>query len=117
MVFYYCSVHAGYQKLYCSKDYDETSKILHDSEGGTESEIVIYEAQSIFSQKFAEVWKKILMQFYCPFLTIQDGLFKSVSMIWWFENIHDPSAKQWTDLGLAGWGRGGDLHKQDFLKQ
>lgn len=55
MAIYYCSVCADYQQLYCSKDYDETSKILHDREGGTESEIVIYETQSIVSHKFAQV--------------------------------------------------------------
>lgn len=76
MVFYNCSVHAGYQKLYCSKDYYETSKILHDTEGGTEYEIVIYEAQSSVRNLLKS--EKILMQFYCPFLTIQDCLFKSV---------------------------------------
>lgn len=58
MVFYYCSVYAGYQQLYCSKnEARKHSRYMHDSEGGTNSGIVIYEVQSVFCHKFAQVCK------------------------------------------------------------
>lgn len=114
MVFYYCSVHAGYQHLYCSKDYDETYKTPHNSEGGTESEIVIYEAQSIFSHKFAQVWKNpngILLSFsYHPRLPFWKCKYDLV--VWQDSWCFCKTVNRFW-FGFVG--RGGVLHKGKFF--
>lgn len=59
MVFYYCCF-CWYQQLHCRKNYSgKHPRNEHDSKGGTDAGIIIYDVQSVFRHKFAQVCKNL----------------------------------------------------------